>query len=398
MSALGDLLRSKIAGEVLDQPFDLGRYATDASIYQVLPKAIAVPARPEDIDEILRLARTQGVAVLPRGGGTSQAGQTVNDAIVVDTSVHLNKLLAVDPAGQSCRVQPGIVLDELNRQLAPHGLWFPVDISTASRATIGGMTANNSCGARSLHYGIMRHNVSGIDAIMADGTHARFSSAAAEQNVPDKLVDALTRIGQREQQEIVSRMPDLLRRVGGYNLDVLVPDAHQPNLAELLVGSEGTLAYFNTIDLKLAPVLGTRALGVCHFPTFAEAMAATEHLVALKPLGVELVDATMLDLARKIPLFEPIIEKFTIGRPAALLLVEFLAETADALVAKGARVFATSDKVKSAQRLDHIRTDHWLTDPIAAIVSFYGMVERIAVSRGINPDTPRHLNKVTETV
>ena len=152
------------------------------------PGLQALRARREaEAERALAICRAEGVPVTPRGGGSSQAGQTVNESIVIDCSKHLNRILDLDVAGRRCRVEPGIVLDDLNRQLKPHGLWFPVDVSTASRATIGGMAANNSCGGRSLRYGNTRENVLSVDAILADGSKAHFGPVAADlSDLPEK--------------------------------------------------------------------------------------------------------------------------------------------------------------------------------------------------------------------
>ena len=326
-------LKSSLQGEVMFDAFSRGRYATDASIYQMIPLGVAVPQSVDDVRTAIALAREEDVPLLPRGGGTSQAGQTVNEALVLDNSKHLNKILELDVEGRRCIVEPGIVLDELNRQLKPHGLWFPVDVSTASRATIGGMTANNSCGGRSIHYGTMRDNVIAIDAIMADGTEAHFGPlprSLAGLNAPVREhFEELLKIGEREAAEIASRFPNVVRRVGGYNVDALVPNGSETNFAHLLVGSEGTLAYSTAIELKLSPIPTNRVMGVCHFPTFYQAMDATQHLVKLGPHAVELVDATMIALARDIDLFRPTVERFVKGDPAALLLVEFAEDEQD---------------------------------------------------------------------
>ena len=188
------------------------------------------------------------------------------------------------PPTARCVVEPGIVLDDLNRALKPHGLWFPVDISTASRATIGGMAGNNSCGARSLRYGNTRENVLSIDAVLADGT-LRISggSAILRSTCRAHLVRDLLAIGAREAAEVERRFPKVQRRVGGYNLDALVPGRNDINLAHLLVGSEGTLAFSTKIELKLSPLLGRRALGACHFGSFHEAMKAAQHIVHARP-------------------------------------------------------------------------------------------------------------------
>src|SRR6185295_16040948 len=168
-------LARDLEGEVLFDRFSRGRYATDASHYQIEPVGVIVPKTDEDVRVAMAAAREEGVPLVPRGGGTSQSGQTVGRALVMDFSKYLKRLISVDPAARSCVVEPGIVLEDLNRQLSATGLWFPVDVSTASRATIGGMAGNNSCGTRSIRYGIMRDNVLAIDAILADGTEARFA-------------------------------------------------------------------------------------------------------------------------------------------------------------------------------------------------------------------------------
>jgi FAD/FMN-containing dehydrogenase/Fe-S oxidoreductase len=325
-------LRAGLQGDVFDGIFDRGRYATDASVYQMMPRAVATPASIDDVHAAIEIAREHQVPVLPRGGGTSQCGQTVNRALVLDNSRHLNQVLELDVEARRCVVQPGIVLDELNRQLKPHGLWFPVDVSTSSRATIGGMAANNSCGQRSICYGTMRDNVYSIDAITPDGQSQHFgvfdkqNALAAGQAA---LIEPLMALGQREADEIRARFPDVLRRVGGYNLDALLPDRGANNLAHLLVGSEGTLAYSTAIELKLSPLPVNKVLGVCHFPTFYRAMDAAQHLVKLNPRAVELVDSTMISLARDIELFKPMVEQFVRGDPAAVLIVEFAFDEQD---------------------------------------------------------------------
>ncbi|MCU0983561.1 MAG: FAD-binding protein [Acetobacteraceae bacterium] len=325
-------LKAAVRGSVRFDAATRGRYATDASAYQVMPLGVIAPTGAEDVAETLRIAREEGVPVLPRGGGTSQCGQTVNDALVLDCSRHMNRILSLDVAARRAVVEPGLVLDELNRALKPHGLWFPVDVSTASRATLGGMAGNNSCGSRSLRYGNMRENTYAIDAILPDGGQARFAplGEANDRPVPQALVDDLLALGAREAEEILARFPTVQRRVGGYNLDALLPSNRPQNLAHLLVGSEGTLGFSTAIELMLSPLLPARKrLGACHFGSFQEAMAAAQHIVKLGPTAVELVDATMLDLASSIAMFRPTLEAFVRGEPEALLLIEF-AEDDDA--------------------------------------------------------------------
>ncbi|MGZ3410697.1 MAG: FAD-binding and (Fe-S)-binding domain-containing protein [Xanthobacteraceae bacterium] len=322
-------LKADITGDVLFGRFDRGRYATDASHYQMTPLGVVVPRTIDEANRTIAMARAEGVSVLPRGGGTSQAGQTVNHSLVVDCSKHLNKILDLDVAGRRCAVEPGIVLDELNRQLRPHGLWFPVDISTASRATIGGMTGNNSCGGRSLRYGNTRENVLAIEALLADGNIARFGPVNNDlSDIPAEsplraLAKDLLALGAREADEIHARFSHVQRRVGGYNLDALLPGRNDLNLAHILVGSEGTLGFSNRIELKLAPLMPRRAVGACHFGSFRAAMEAAQHIVRLKPIAVELVDRTMIELAREIAMFRPTLDAFVRGTPEAILLVEF---------------------------------------------------------------------------
>ncbi|MGE0765007.1 MAG: FAD-binding and (Fe-S)-binding domain-containing protein [Hyphomicrobiaceae bacterium] len=336
--ALADRLRREIEGGVLFDAASRGRYSTDASIYQVEPVGVVVPKTLQDVEVAHQLAREAGVSLLPRGGGTSQSGQTVGRSLVIDYSKHVNRVIETDAEGGTCLVEPGIVLDELNRQLKATGLWFPVDVSTSSRATIGGMTGNNSCGTRSIRYGIMRDNVLAIDAMLADGVRAHFGEVPADFaaiNAPDAARDLfrdLLGIGARDREHIGQAFPAVTRRVGGYLIDGLLgmgPSAGQSatggrvNLATILCGSEGTLALSERIRLKLSPQPRNKALGICHFATFRKAMEAAQHIVELGPVAVELVDRTLIELARDIAMFRPVMERHVRGKPDALLLVEF---------------------------------------------------------------------------
>lgn len=331
-SSLERRLRADMTGDVLFDGFSRGRYATDASFYQIVPSGVVVPKTMDEALRALAVARDEGVKVTPRGGGTSQCGQTVNDGLVVDLSKHLNRILSLDVEGRTCLVEPGIVLDDLNRQLKKHGLWFPVDVSTASRATIGGMAGNNSCGGRSLRYGTMRDNTLSMEASLADGTLSRFGEVSRDLFDLDAgdsmraLFRDMLDLGSREADEIAARFPKVQRRVGGYNLDALTPRNARNNMAHLLVGSEGTLAFTTKVELKLWPVIRNKALGVCHFGSFYKAMDAAQHLVKLKPIAVELVDRTMLALGRDIAMFRPVISAAIKGDPDAVLVVEFAEE------------------------------------------------------------------------
>src|SRR5690606_10457194 len=223
--ALAERLRREIAGDVLFDRFSRGRYATDASIYQIEPVGVVVPRSHEDVEAALAIAREEGVPVLARGGGTSQSGQTVGRALVIDFTKYLDRIVELDGEAGTCVVEPGIVLDELNRRLKPTGWWFPVDVSTASRATLGGMTGNNSCGTRSLRYGIMRDHVLAIDALLAAGTVARFAESPSPHPWGEgigPLVEKLMALGQREAAHVAQAFPAVSRRVGGYLIDALV--------------------------------------------------------------------------------------------------------------------------------------------------------------------------------
>ena len=322
-------LKAHLLGDVAFDAFTRGRYATDASHYQIMPLGVVAPRSVKEVEHALAIAREEGASALARGAGTSQAGQAINSSLVIDCSKYLDHLIALDVRGRCCVVEPGIVLDELNRRLKPHGLWFPVDISTASRATIGGMVGNNACGARSLRYGNTRENVLSIDAVLADGTVAHFGPVAPDLSdlAPASpllpLARDLLQIAAREAGEIEARFPKVQRRVGGYNLDSLTPGRNELNLAHILVGSEGTLAFSTRIELKLSPLLGRRAVGACHFGSFFAAMDAAQHIIKLAPIAVELIDRTMLDLAREIAMFRPTIKAVVRGDPEAVLFVEF---------------------------------------------------------------------------
>ncbi len=338
-------LRANLEGDVLFDAFSRGRYSTDASIYQIDPVGVVIPRTEEAARAALQIAAEEGVPILPRGAGTSQCGQTVGAALVIDCSKYLDEIIRIDTDKREATVQPGLVLDHLNARLRSHKLWFPVDVSTSAQATIGGMTGNNSCGSRSIRYGNMVHNVLGVDAWLTGGDEFHFGPSTGLGSAPAgyrALVEKIHAIVRREATEIEGRWPNVLRRVQGYNLDMVQPgSAAHPlahNLAHLLVGSEGTLAFSKRITLKLSPIPAHKVLGVVHFPTFYQAMDLTRHIVTLDADAVELVDRTMIDLARGNAAFRPIVDKFLQGEPEAILLVEFAGEDKAALVARLARL------------------------------------------------------------
>ena len=333
-SSLAQRLRKDVDGEVLFDAASRGRYSTDASIYQVEPIGVVVPRSAEAARAALAIAADAGVPVLPRGAGSSQCGQAVGAALIIDDSKYLDQILTVDAAARTALVQPGVVLDRLNAKLRPLGLWFPVDVSTSAQATLGGMAGNNSCGSRSIAYGNMVHNVLAIDAATVAGKRWRFGPMENASG-PAEYLDFVTRMKQlyeRERGEIEARFPKVLRKVAGYNLDHLGPP--HANAAHLLVGSEGTLAWFEQLQLKLSPLPAARVLGVVHFARFYTAMDLTQHIVKLGPSAVELVDRTMIGLARDIAAFRRTVDAFIKGDPEAILLVEFAGDDTSAQKAK----------------------------------------------------------------
>src|SRR5688500_2926449 len=330
VSSLAERLRKEVDGEILFDAACRGRYSTDASVYQVEPIGVVLPRSEEAARAALAVAAEQGVPILPRGAGSSQCGQAVGASLIIDHTKYLNKVIQIDLEKATAVVQPGVVLDHLNAELRKHGLWFPVDVSTSAQATIGGMAGNNSCGSRSIAYGNMVHNVLAIDAVTATGKRWRFGPMP-EASGPPAYLDLISRLKalyEREKAEIEARFPKLLRKVAGYNLDHLGPP--HANAAPLLVGSEGTLAYSERLHLKLARIPPARALGVCHFPKFYTAMELTRHIVQLGPSAVELVDRTMIGLARDIAAFRATVDAFIRGEPDAVLLVEFSGEESQA--------------------------------------------------------------------
>jgi FAD/FMN-containing dehydrogenase/Fe-S oxidoreductase len=329
---LADLLRRHTQGEVLFDAASRGRYSTDASFYQVEPIGVFVPKSEDDVRMAFAIARDLKAPILARGGGTSQCGQTIGECLVIDNTKYLNQVISFDKENATVVVQPGIVLDHLNAWLKPHGLWYPVDVSTSAQATIGGMAGNNSCGSRSIAYGNMVHNMLGIDALLADGSefHLGLFDQPLTGTREREIVTGLHAIAARENEEIERVWPHVMRRVAGYNLDIFNCQSERPytpdgsvNLAHMLVGSEGSLAYSRRLTLKLSPLPKHKTLGVVNFTSFHKAMDSAQHIVKLGPVAVELVDRTMIDLARSNPAFRPVVDAALIGSPQAILLVEF---------------------------------------------------------------------------
>lgn len=349
-------LAQALEGEVRFDAFTRGRYATDASIYQIIPQGIAFPKSETDIAAALQIAAEHGVPVIARGGGTSQNGQPIGDALILDMSRHFNAIRDYDPASRTVSVAPGIVLEQLNSHVKKDGLFFPVEPSTASRCTIGGMAGNNSSGARSLRYGKMVDNVIALRAQFHDGEAFALGENPVGDNASVRTRDLMTRmlsLADGHRDEIERIFPKVQRRVGGYNLDELLPA--RPNLSHLLVGSEGTLAITTEATLRLSPLPTHRVMGVCHFPDFRAAMETTQHIVALGPVAVELVDNNVLVLGADIPLFVRTLADITRGQPNCLLLVEFAGDDLAALK-------------YDLKRLDQCMADHGFADAVVEVV------------------------------
>ncbi len=335
-------LRAETKGEVLFSAADRGRYATDASIYQAMPVGVFVPREAADVRLALDICRDLGVPIVPRGGGTSQCGQTVGAGLVIDHTKYMRAILDVNVEQRTARVEPGLVLDHLNAALKKHNLWYPVDVSTSAQATLGGMAGNNSCGSRSIAYGNMVHNVLGAQAWLADGSLLDFGRFDAATGRARQIGDFVRGLAAEQRAEIEARWPKVLRRVAGYNLDIFHNQNEKPytqdgsvNLAHLLVGSEGTLALTRSLDLRLSELPRAKVLGVVNFPTFYQAMDSAQHIVKLGHhmqggalTAVELVDRTMIELSLQNPAFAPTIRTALApaingGKPEAVLLVEF---------------------------------------------------------------------------
>jgi FAD/FMN-containing dehydrogenase/Fe-S oxidoreductase len=350
-ASLARTLQRETRGEVLFESSDQARYATDASIYQEMPVGVFVPRDSQDVALALGICRDLKVPVVPRGGGTSQCGQTVGAGLVIDHSKHVRNILDIDLAQRTASVEPGLVLDHLNAALKPHGLWYPVDVSTSAQATLGGMAGNNSCGSRSIAYGNMVHNVLGAQAWLGSGELLDFGRFDESTGRAKEIGHFVRDLALAHQSEIEARWPKVMRRVGGYNLDIFFNQSEKPystdgsvNLAHLLIGSEGTLALTRSLKLRLSELPKTKVLGVVNFPTFYQAMDSAQHIVklagALQQAGgavdpaqatltaVELVDRTMIELSLKNPAFAPTIRTalsphINAGKPEAVLLVEF---------------------------------------------------------------------------
>ncbi|HEY1950756.1 MAG TPA: FAD-linked oxidase C-terminal domain-containing protein [Bryobacteraceae bacterium] len=334
--ALRRELTSHITGEVRFDALARALYATDASVYQIFPLGVVVPKDRADILHTLEVCRRFRCPITMRGGGTSQAGQSIGFGVQIDTSKYYNRILEVNAEERWVRVEPGVVLDELNAHLQPLGLRFAPDISTASRATIGGMVANNSSGARSVLYGKTIDHVLELTVALPDGSVVEFREIPRSE-IPkgDTLESACYRtvleLAAVHAAEIDRRYPKILRRVSGYNMDEFTDPSKPVNLAKIIVGSEGTLGIILEAKLRLVPLPKAKAILVIMFGGLLEALDAAPVILRHHPSAIEIMDRSILDHARDNPTLERIRVDFVEGDPAATLVVEFYADRKDQL-------------------------------------------------------------------
>ncbi len=329
-------------GDVRFDPVSRALYSTDASVYQIQPLGVVLPKSREDLVRVVNACRRHRRSITMRGGGTSQAGQAIGAGVIVDTSKHFNRLLEVNAAERWARIEPGIVLDDLNAALAPHKLRFAPDISSASRATVGGMIANNSAGARSVVYGKTIDHVLELHVVLADGSIAWFRPVEGrdlERISSGTTLEAacyreVSRLARDHATEIERRYPKVIRRVGGYNLDEFVDATRPVNLSRLIVGSEGTLGIVAEATVRLVPLPAAKVVLAIQFDNLLDALGATPLILRHKPSAIEVMDAFILNHTRMNADLHRRRQTFVEGEPAALLCVEFYGESRDELVAR----------------------------------------------------------------
>ena len=335
-------LRKHLQGEVRFDKTSRRLYSTDASIYRIEPLGVVIPKTAEDLQITVQIAVEMHVPITARGGGTSLSGQSIGPGIVIDCSKYLNHIVDVDPQAGLARIEPGVVLDQLNRHLSKYAMQFGPEVSTASRANLGGMIGNNSAGSRSIVYGKTIDHVRRLDVVLSNGSRTSFGPVsaaewergAASQDFEGGLYRRLQQIVHENSAEIRRRFPRIVSRVSGYNLDVVDSGlsgfqggngAPKMGLHQLIVGSEGTLAMITGVDLNIVPRPPARGLLLPHFDSLAAAMDAVAACLESKPSAIELMDQTLLDLARGNLSLKDTMAAIK-GRPAALFMVEFEGE------------------------------------------------------------------------
>jgi FAD/FMN-containing dehydrogenase/Fe-S oxidoreductase len=331
-------LKWKVAGEVRFDETARALYATDASPYEIKPYGVVLPKTVDDVQRVVEVAHFNDIPLLPRGGGTSLAGQTVGAAIVLDFSKYMDKVLEFNAEERWVRVQPGVVRDNLNLFLKPHKLQFTPDVATTSRANVGGMVANNSSGTRSIKYGKSVDQVIAMTVMLADGTITEFRDLTPDElaaklelsTLEGNIYRTVKRLVDEHESEILARFPKVMRRVGGYNLDELV--CGKPfNLAKLVSGSEGTLAIILDVTLKLEPVPSYKCLALLHFETLVSSLTAVRFINKHNPAAVEILDDNLFALGMQNPNLKPLVS-WVQGSPAAVLMVEFDGESEEEML------------------------------------------------------------------
>ncbi|MEJ2205358.1 MAG: FAD-linked oxidase C-terminal domain-containing protein, partial [Gemmatimonadota bacterium] len=328
--ALDAALRAAVAGDVGFDAYTRHLFSTDASMYAIDPVGVVFPRDASDVQATVEVAARFDVPVLPRGAGTSLAGQTVGHAVVLDLSRHMNGIVRIDPESATATVQPGVVQDDLNLAAARHGLLFAPDTSTGNRATLGGMIGNNSCGARSARYGMTIDHVQALEVVLSDAATARLEEVdegdlarrRGGTDLESRLYRVLPALVRENADVIRGALPPHWRRSGGYRLERLLPDAGPLNLAHLVVGSEGTLAVTTEATVRLVPRPGAIAAVVGHFETVNAAIEAAPGAMEEGATAVELVDHMILGLARRSPVHRHLTQLLE-GSPGAILWVEF---------------------------------------------------------------------------
>ncbi len=332
--------------DLLLDDYSLGMYSTDASFYQIRPIAVVLPRDEEDVRKTVEIARRHKKKILPRGGGTSLAGQTVGEAIVIDFSKYMNKILEFNEHERWVRVQPGMVRDELNEIMGRHKLHFAPDPATSSRANVGGMVGNNSSGTKSILYGKTVDHVIEAKVLLADGSTIILKELSPEEY--DEKTQHQTREGEIyrlfrdliewHREEIKQRFPKVMRRVGGYNFDEFVY-TNRWNLAKVITGSEGTLAVTLELKLNLEPLPKFKSVAVVHFAELLEAIRAVEPMLPFQPSAIEILDQVVLRLSAE-NLTTQRLCHFIDGDPAAILIVEFYGDTLESVLERPRQMIA----------------------------------------------------------
>ena len=329
---LKNLIKSEIEGEVYFDDVTREIYSTDASIYRIVPLCVVTPKTIKDIKTLVQISNEYGIPILPRGGGSSLSGQTVNKAIVIDFTKHINKVVDVDKTSMTAIAQPGITIDRLNQILKSQNLLFTPDPSTTNRATVGGVIGNNSCGAHSIIYGKTIDNVKSLKTILSNGEDhvfkkirfSEFEKLILNDSFSSNLYLNSINLFKKYTDELTRRYPDIQRRVGGYNLDEINKDGFI-DLTKIIVGSEGTLATVTEAELNLVELPNSKGLLVVEFDDIIKSMEASVLALDLNPSAVEHIGEIIISEARKSPEFSSGIEYLN-NNPTDIIVVEFYGE------------------------------------------------------------------------